>query len=275
MTKLLTSLFAIGLALGTALPAFAADQAAAGAAVQTPIATVNGVAIPPIYADVVRQDLARGNTKLSDEDIQNVLINNELLAQEAVKEGLDKPAETKALLDLQRKDTLGKLLIQEYTKKHPVSEQRIQAEYDKFKAKVGDKQYHVRHILVADEKTADDIIKQLTAKKPASFEELAKKYSKDAGSAGKGGDIGWVTPTDLVPEFSATMVKLKKNEVSPTPVKTQFGWHVIQLLDTRKLELPSLDQLKDRIAQTLMKEDVRTYLESLRKNAKIDLPSAK
>ncbi|HEX8978721.1 MAG TPA: peptidylprolyl isomerase [Parasulfuritortus sp.] len=275
MTKLLTRLFAIGLALGTALPAFAADQASAGAAVQTPVATVNGVAIPPIYADVVRQDLARGNTKLSDEDIQNVLINNELLAQEAVKEGLDKPAETKALLDLQRKDTLGKLLIQEYTKKHPVSEQRIQAEYDKFKAKVGDKQYHVRHILVADEKTADDIIKQLTAKKPASFEELAKKYSKDAGSAGKGGDIGWVTPTDLVPEFSATMVKLKKNEVSPTPVKTQFGWHVIQLLDTRKLELPSLDQLKDRIAQTLMKEDVRTYLESLRKNAKIDLPSAK
>ena len=275
MTKLLTSLFAIGLALGTALPASAADQAAAGAAVQTPVATVNGVAIPPIYADVVRQDLARGNTKLSDEDIQNVLINNELLAQEAVKEGLDKPAETKALLDLQRKDTLGKLLIQEYTKKHPVSEQRIKAEYDKFKAKVGDKQYHVRHILVGDEKTADDIIKQLTAKKPASFEELAKKYSKDAGSAGKGGDIGWVTPTDLVPEFSASMVKLKKNEVSPTPVKTQFGWHVIQLLDTRKLELPTLDQLKDRIAQTLMKEDVRTYLESLRKNAKIDLPSAK
>lgn len=267
MTKLLKSLFATGLALGIALPAFAADQA--GAAVQTPIATVNGVAIPQIYGDVVREDLARSGKQIPDEDIRNILINNELLAQEAVKEGLDKSADTKAVLELQRKDTLGKLLIQEYTKKHPVSEQRIQDEYNKFKAKVGDKQYHVRHILVADEKTAQDIIKQLSAKKPASFEELAKKYSKDAGSASKGGDIGWVTPTDLVPEFSAAMVELKKNEVSPTPIKTQFGWHVIQLLDTRKLELPTLDQLKDRIAQTLMKEDVRAYMESLRKDAKI------
>lgn len=276
MNKLLRSLLIIALA-GLAMPAMSADQAAspAGAAVPTaPIATVNGVAIPQLYADVVREDMARNNQKLSDEQVQNILVNNEVLAQEAIKLGLDKPASVQALIDLQRKDILGKLLVQNFTKTHTISDERIQSEYDQFKAKVGDAQYHVRHILVDNEKLAQEIIQKLEAKKPSKFEDLAKKYSKDPGSAAKGGDIGWMTPVDLVPEFAEAMTKLKKDEITMTPVKTRFGWHVIQLLDTRKLELPSLEQLKGRISQKLMQDDVQKYLADLRKEAKVELPTS-
>ena len=284
MNKLLQSLILAGLATLT-LPAFAADDAmtAAPAAAKQetkptdngPIATVNGVAIPHLYADVARGDLTRTGRNPTDENVLEVLISTELLSQEAVKLGLDKPEPVQALLDLQRKDTLGKVLLENYAKNHAVPEDKVKAEYDKFKAKMGDTEYHSRHILVDNEKQAREIITKLGGKKPAKFEDLAKKYSKDPGSAAKGGDLGWMAPANLVPEFSAAMTGLKKGETTKTPVKTQFGWHVIQLQDSRKLAFPPFDQLKDRIANKLLQEDVRNYLADLRGKAKIDLPAAK
>ncbi|NCS66733.1 MAG: peptidylprolyl isomerase, partial [Betaproteobacteria bacterium] len=256
MNKLLQSLILAGLATLT-LPAFAVDDAmtAAPAAKQEtkptdsgPIATVNGVAIPHLYADVARGDLTRTGRNPTDENVLEVLISTELLSQEAVKLGLDKPEPVQALLDLQRKDTLGKVLLENYAKNHAVPEDKVKAEYDKFKAKMGDTEYHSRHILVDNEKLAKEIITKLGGKKPAKFEDLAKKYSKDPGSTAKGGDLGWMAPANLVPEFSAAMTGLKKGETIKTPVKTQFGWHVIQLQDSRKLAFPPFDQLKDRIA---------------------------
>jgi peptidyl-prolyl cis-trans isomerase C len=282
MTKLFQRLAIAGL-ISLAIPtlAFAADQTDAlspkqndKTATDEPFVIINGIAKSKAYADVVRGDLARSGREPSDENVRNVLIDNEILANEAVRQGLDKPAEVQALLDLQRKDTLGKLLINNYAKAHPVSETRIQAEYDKLKAKVGDTEYHTRHILVPTEAEANDLTKQLKAK-PAKFEELAKKYSKDSGSAANGGDLGWMAPTNLVPPFSEAMMQLKKGEITAKPIQTQFGWHVIQLIDTRKLQFPPFDQVKERIANKLMQDDFRAFEAELRAKANIVVPGAK
>ncbi len=275
MNKLLQNLILAGI-VSFALPAFAGDPTAAPAAAPAstgPVATVNGVAIPALYLDVVRKDLSRTGKSLTDDNLREVLVSNELLAQEASKLGLDKPADIQAMMDLQRKDTLGKLLLENFAKNHAPSDDRIKAEYDKFKAKMGDTEYDTRHILIDDEKQAKEIIAKLEGKKPAKFEDLAKKYSKDPGSASKGGELGWMAPANLVPEYSAAMTSLKKGQITKTPVKTQFGWHIIQLEDTRKLEFPPFDQLKDKIGNKLLQEDLRNYVVGLREKAKIEIPS--
>ena len=282
MNKLFQSLMLASIAT-LSLPAFAGDPTAApSTTTATPasaakttapsgiIATVNGVAIPSVYADVVRKDLAGSGRTVTDENVRDILVSNELLAQEATKLGLDKPADIQAMLDLQRKDTLGKLLLENYAKQHPVSEDRIQAEYDRLKAKFGDTEYHAQHILVKDEAQAKELIKKLSGKKPAKFEDLAKKYSIDTGSASNGGDLGWKAPANFMPEFATAMTSLKKGGITMTPVQTQYGWHIIKLDDTRKLDFPALDQVKDKIANKLMQEDVQSYLMDLRKSAKVE-----
>jgi peptidyl-prolyl cis-trans isomerase C len=282
MTTLFQRLAFAGLiTLAISNSAFAEDQAGAlspkqndKAAANEPFVTINGVTKSKIYADVVRGDLARSGREPTDDNVRTILIDNEILADEAIRQGLDKPAEVQALLDLQRKDTLGKLLVDNFAKTHPVSEKRVQAEYDKLKAKVGDTEYHARHILVPTESEANDLTKQLKAK-PAKFEELAKKYSKDSGSATNGGDLGWMAPSNLVPPFTEAMMKLKKGEITAKPVQTQFGWHVIQLIDTRKLQFPPFDQVKERIVNKLMQDDFRAYEAELRAKANIVVPGAK
>mgnify|MGYP001098264008 CR=1 FL=1 len=238
------------------------------------VVSVNGVAIDAVQAEIVRMDLAQRKRPATDDHVRSFLVDNELMAQEAIKRGLDQTVEVKALLDLQRKDILGKALVDDFIKKNPVADERVKAEYEQIKARTGTMEYHPRHILVEDEKLAKDIIAKLTAKKPLKFEDLAKKHSKDS-SAQAGGDLGWLAPNNLVPEFADAMVKLKKGDLTKTPVKTQFGWHVIKLDDSRQINFPELDKVKGRIAGQLAQQDLRKYLGELRATAKIDIPAAK
>lgn len=233
--------------------------------------SVNGVAIPSIYNDLVRNDLLQRRRPATDKHVIEVLVDNELLSQEAIKQGIDKSAEIQALLNLQRKDLLGKTLVEEFAKNHPITEERIKSEYQQIKTRTGEMEYHSRHILVDDEKTAKSIITQLGGRKPAKFEDLAKKHSKDPGSAKEGGDLGWMAPGNLVPEFSAAMTALKKGQYTKDPVKTQFGWHVIKLEEERKIDFPDYEQVKARIAAQLIQIDVRKYLMELRSSAKIEV----
>jgi peptidyl-prolyl cis-trans isomerase C len=235
-----------------------------------PYVAVNGVTLPAIYADILRQDLAgRGRTP-SDEDVLDALVNTELMVQEALRLGLDKPLQVQAYMEMQRKEILEKLFLDNYVKAHPIAEERIKGEYDRLKGKAGNMEYHARHILVDDEKLAKDIIAKLDGKKPAKFEDLAKKYSKDS-SARSGGDLGWMAPGNLVPEFSNAMVQLKKGGHSKTPVKSQFGWHVIRLDDSRKLDFPDYEKVKDRVANQLVQQELRKHVGELRKTAKVDV----
>jgi peptidyl-prolyl cis-trans isomerase C len=175
-----------------------------------------------------------------------------------------------AAIEYQKKDILAQAAIDEFAKRNPIGEDVIKSEYDKAKAKAGENEYRPRHILVASEKEARELIEKLTGgAKKAKFEDLAKKSSKDP-SAGNGGDLGWILPANLVPEFAGAMVKLKKGEVGKDPVQTQFGWHVIKLEDTRKLDFPAYDKLKGRIAGQLQQLQLRKFVQELRATSKVE-----
>jgi len=261
---------AVSLSLLGAL--FGAATAVAGPDAANAIAVVNGTAIPALYAQVVREErMARGQKpeEINEEAVRQLLINVEIQAQAAEQKGLDKPEKVRAILDMQRKESLVKLLQEDFVRTHQVPDEQIRAEYDKAKARAGDTEYHVRHILVADEGTAKELIAKLSGKKKQKFEDLAKANSKDP-AAKEGGDLGWITPASIVPEFANAMLALKKGEFTAEPVQTRAGWHIIKLEDTRKLEFPPYEKTKDRIAGELMQLEYRKYVEDLRAKAKIE-----
>ncbi len=260
----------LALALGfTGIAHAQATPAAADAA--KPIATVNGVAIPPIYAEFLRNSrAARGQSAelLSDAALREALIVAELLAQEAVHAGLDKDPRVSALIDFQRKEILGRALLEEHLRRNPISEETVRAEYEKAKERAGTEEYRVRHILVASEREARDIIARIKSRK-AKFEDIAKAQSQDPSGA-NGGDLGWTVPANLVPEFANAMTKLKKGQLADNPVQTRFGWHVIRLDDTRKLQFPAYEEVRGRIMQQLQQVAARNYVRELAAKAKVE-----
>jgi peptidyl-prolyl cis-trans isomerase C len=157
-------------------------------------------------------------------------------------------------------------MLADYIKKNPVKDADIKAEYDKYKAQVGDKEYHARHILVGTEDEAKQIIAKL--KGGAKFEDLAKQ-SKDPGSAANGGDLDWASPASFVPEFSKAMTSLQKGQITETPVKTQYGYHVIKLEDVRAAKVPPMEEVKQQIAESLQQRKLASYRDELMKKAKI------
>jgi peptidyl-prolyl cis-trans isomerase C len=233
------------------------------------VATVNGKPIPAAKVDqIVKQVVAQGKQADSPqlrEAIKKDLINREVMIQEAEKQGVANRPDVKIALDNARQSIVINAMLQDYVKKNPVKDADIKAEYDKYKAQVGDKEYHARHILVATEDEAKAIIVKLKA--GGKFEELAKQ-SKD-GSAANGGDLDWASAASYVPEFSAAMVKLNKGQITETPVKTQFGYHVIKLEDTRAAKVPGFDEVKQQVAESIQQRRLAAYRDELAKKAKI------
>lgn len=233
------------------------------------LAVVNGKPVPSSRADMmVKQMAAQGQADSPQlrSMIKEELINREILMQEADKLGLGTTPDVKAQLEMARQSIVIRALVADFLKKNPVKDADIQAEYDKFKAQAGDKEYHARHILVDKEEDAKAIIAKL--KGGAKFEDLAKQ-SKDTGSAANGGDLDWAAPSSFVKPFSDAMVALQKGQITETPVKTQFGYHVIKLEDTRAAKVPTLDEVKPQIAESLQQKKLAAYQEELRKKAKI------
>ncbi len=197
------------------------------------------------------------------------LINREILTQEAERRGISRRTEVQQQLDLARQQILIQSLFRDHMKSKPITDAEIKGEYDKAKGAAGGKEFQARHILVPTDK--EDLAKQLIEqiKKGAKFEDLAKKESKDPGSAANGGDLGWANPAGLVKPFSDAMAKLKKGEMTDTPVKTEYGWHIIKLEDVRDVQAPPLEQVKPQIVQELERQRVRSFQESLRAKASI------
>ncbi|MGV7206464.1 peptidylprolyl isomerase [Oxalobacteraceae bacterium A2-2] len=251
--RLLLALIAV-----VAAPAFAQN-----------VATVNGKAIPAAKLDqMVKQVVAQGqqtDTPQLREAVKKELIAREVLIQEADKQGFGNKPEVKAALENTRQSIIINAMLADYVKKNPVKDADIKAEYDKYKAQAGDKEYHARHILVATEQEAKDIIAKLKA--GGKFEELAK-VSKD-GSANNGGDLGWTSPTRLVKPFADAMVALKNGEITQTPVKTEFGYHVIKLEESRATKFPSFEEAKPQIAEMLQQKKIAAYRDELLKKAKV------
>ena len=243
-------------------PAFAEDKSAA---------LVNGVSIPQARIDLrVKAAAAQGQADSPElrKAIREDMINVEVMAQEAAKLGLDKNVEVVQQAELARQSVLVSAFVQDYAKNHPISEDQLKQEYDKLKTKLGNKEYNARHILVETEAEARDII-ALLAKKGNKFEKLAER-SKDAGSAAKGGSLGWAVPSNFVPPFANALLNLKKGERTKEPVQTQFGWHVIMLDDIRDLKVPSFEELKPQLQQRLQQQSIKKAIDELRAKAKIE-----
>ncbi|WP_151634680.1 peptidylprolyl isomerase [Noviherbaspirillum aerium] len=233
------------------------------------LAVVNGKPVPSSRADAMVKQLAAQGQPDSPQlraMVKEELINREILIQEADKQGLSSSADVKNQVEIARQSIAIRALVQDYLKKNPVKDAEIQAEYDKFKSQAGDKEYHARHILVEKEEDAKGIISKL--KGGAKFEELAKQ-SKDPGSAANGGDLDWASPASFVKPFSDAMVALQKGQITETPVKTQYGFHVIKLEDVRAAKIPSLEEVKPQIAESLQQKKLQAFQEDLRKKAKI------
>jgi len=245
--------------LATALPAMA----------QT-LATVNGKAIPTSRLEtLVKQVTAQGQQQDSPQlrtMLRQELINREVLIQEAEKSGLANNAEVKLAIEASRQSILVRALMIEQLKKSPISDAEVQAEYDKLKAQAGDKEYHLYHILLEKEDEAKAIISKLKA--GAKFEELAKQ-SKDAGSASKGGDLDWSTPNNWDPTFATAVKALQKGQFTETPVKSQAGFHIIKLDDTRTAKFPTMEEVKPQFVEGLQQQRVQAYQQALIKKAKI------
>jgi peptidyl-prolyl cis-trans isomerase C len=235
----------------------------------TVIATVNGKPIPSAKVDqIVKQVVAQGKQADSPqlrEAIKRDLIGREVLLQEADKQGFGTRPDVKAALENARQSIIINAMLADYLKKNPVKDSEIKAEYDKFKAQVGEKEYNARHILVETEAEAKAIIAKL--KSGAKFEELAKQ-SKDSSGA-NGGDLGWASQASYVPEFSKAMVALNKGQITETPVKTQFGYHVIKLEDTRPAKIPPFDEVKQQVAESMQQKKLQAFREQLMSKAKI------
>ncbi|HEY1043702.1 MAG TPA: peptidylprolyl isomerase [Telluria sp.] len=244
-----------------AVPAFAQN-----------VATVNGKAIPASRVDaIVKQEVAQSQGRLTDTpqlraQVKQALIAREVMVQEADKQGYGNKADVKAALENARQSIVINALMADFVKKNPVTDADIKAEYDNFKKQMGDTEYRARHILVPTEQEAKDLIAKIKA--GSKFEDLAKAHSKD-GSAANGGDLDFASPSIYDQAFSAAMVALKKGEVTSAPVKSQFGWHVIKLEDTRAAKLPSLEEVKPQAAQAVQQRRLAQYRDSLVKKAKI------
>jgi peptidyl-prolyl cis-trans isomerase C len=267
MNSSLLHVVALAVGLAVAAPAFAA----AAPAKVAKVATVNGVAIPNAYVDVVVNAQVQQGASDSEElraSITDRLVELEVLAQAARKKKLDKSPELKAQLEVARMQALASAYVQDYAKNHPVSDEIAKAEYDRLRAKSGDKDYKARHILVDTEDEAKDIIAKL--KKGEKFEDLAKA-SKDAGTKDKGGELDWTTADSYVQPFSDALVKLDKGQYTDTPVHTQFGWHVIRLDDTRPAQYPEFDEVKDQLKQSLQQPELQKMVKAMRDKAKIEM----
>ena len=235
------------------------------------VAVVNGTAIPTSRVDeMVKQITSQKNAPQDSPElrmkVKEELITREILIQAADKLGLAKTADVKAQLEIARQSILIRALVSDFVKKNPVSDAEIDAEYTRIKQQAGDKEYHVRHILVGTEDEAKAIIAKLKA--GGSFDELAKQ-SKDTGSANNGGDLDWATPAAFVKPFSDAMVTLQKGQMTETPVQSQYGFHVIKVDDIRPAKIPALDDVKRQITEGLEQKKLQAYQEELRKKAVI------
>ena len=235
------------------------------------VAIVNGKPVPKARVDaLITQATKQGQPKTPELEKQarDEVVMREMFMQEAEKRGLAASPDYKTQKEFARQTILIRELFEDQKKKNPVTDAEVQAEYDKFKSQATGTEYRARHILVEKEDDAKKLIAQI--KGGAKFEDVAKKNSKDPGSAENGGDLDFAKPDAYVPEFGQAMTKLKKGEMTQEPVKSQFGYHIIKLEDTREAQFPPLAEVTPQIKQRLEQQKLAKFRDEVRDKAKTD-----
>lgn len=247
-----------------------AAGAAATAAAATTAVTVDGTKLSSQLLDTFIQAVtgkpAAEAPKETRDQLLDQLVSMALAAQAGEKQNLQKDPETAARLDLLRMQILAEAASDKYVKANPVTDEEVRKEYDTAVAAMP-KEFKARHILVEKKEDAEAIIKQLQA--GGDFAKIAKEKSKDPGSAANGGDLGWFGAGTMVKPFSDAVAALQKGQTTPTPVQTEYGFHVIQLEDTRTSEAPAFDDVKDQVKTMAERRKLQAYLDQLRAAAKI------
>ena len=237
-----------------------------------PVATVNGAPISVNFYDFYIKGITGGKAPADLTAEQRTLaldnlIRAQLVAEQAVKDGVDKSGDAAYMLQLARLNVLEQAVQERYLKDRQPSDQELRAEYEAQLSAMPKTEYHARHILVATEPFAQKIVDRLD--KGEKFDALAKAESMDS-SKNNGGDLGWFTANRMVPEFAAAVMTLKPNEYTHKPVQTQYGWHVIQLLETREVTPPPFDQVRQRLVQVVQAKKFKQYTDELLRNAKVE-----
>jgi peptidyl-prolyl cis-trans isomerase C len=267
----------IVLASTTALLALGACNPAQDASSKGPVAaTVNGKAISQRTVDALAKQSAasgRPDTPETRKAIIDQLAFQMVVAEEAIKKGLDKLPEVVEQTETVKQSVLANAYVQDLIKNTQITDDMVKAEYDRIKATVTGTEYRARHILVDKEAEAKDIIARLK-KDPGAFAKLAAERSKDQSSKARGGDLGWFDLRSMVPEFGAAVSKLEKGKFTLEPVKTQFGYHVILLEDSKPNESPPLEEVKLQLTQQLRQQNAKKQLDALKSGAKIEVVGA-
>jgi peptidyl-prolyl cis-trans isomerase C len=248
-----------------------ASSTTTAATTDKPVATVDGAPITKemfeYYAKATTNKAITDLTADQRSQLLDNLVRGEIVASQAVKDGVDKSTQTSAQLALARLQILEQADIENYLKDKKPNDADLKAEYDAQVAAMPKTEYHARHILVKDEDSAQKIIDQL--KKGAKFEDLASKDSLDSSKT-QGGDLGWFSPSNMVKPFADAVVALKKGEITQKPVQSQFGWHVIKLEDTRDTPVPPFDQVKTQVENIVQQKKFKAYTDELMKTAKVE-----
>ncbi len=271
-------------AIAFAQPALAEDKAPAkpevapaAEAKSTPdytVLTLNGQPIKNSEVEDMWKGLFAGaqapDFNTFDESVrQNVLrgvISERLLYQEAQKAGVDKEADVQKRLENLKRQLVIQSFIEQKSKTL-VSDEDLKKAYDAKVAELkGQEEVRARHILVKTEEEAKELSAQL--KKGGDFEKIAKEKSIDKASAAQGGDLNYFTKERMVPSFSEAAFKLKKGETS-APVKSDFGWHIIQVTDRRPVNVPSFDEMKESLRAEAQGKATQAYVEGLLKTADV------
>jgi len=260
---ILVAMFAATVAATLAMGA-AQAQTAAPKAAAAPVSTGKALYPQAMFDTMLKQRIQQGQPDTPElrNAVREELNTRELLSREAKKANLDKNVDVKNQMDLASQTVLVSAFVADWVKKNPIPEADLRKEYDVIKAQIGDKEYHVKHILVEKEDEAKDIIVQL--QKGAKFDELAKARSKDPGSKDKGGDLDWNAPAGFVKPFSDAMVATPKGKFSAQPVQTQFGYHVILVEDIRDAKVPPYEEVKPQLQQRMQAAYLDKYFKELR-----------
>lgn len=232
---------------------------------------VNGVAIPQSRIDAMNKELtAQGQPDNPERQnaVREELVNREVLAQAAVKRGLDKNPDVQAQIDMARQAVLVRALFENEVKQNPITDADLQKQYEQFKGSMGQNEYKVSHILVDKEDDAKAIIAELN--RGGDFAKIAKEKSKDPGSKENGGDLDWGPSARYVKPFADAVQSQPKGKVSAAPVKTDFGYHVIRVDDVRPLKVPEFAELKEQFRQRAQQQQIQKMVMDLRSKAKIE-----
>ncbi len=270
-TKLLNQSIAILFYLATTtVTAIAAEANDAKAQLAKPYVTVNGVVQPNANAEVLlREQIARGvqDSQQLRDGVRDILINQSVMEQEARKLGLDKETLIQAQIELAQQNILSQALQQKMLSELSIKDEDLKAEYKTQITRLGDKEYLIRHLLVADESTAKLLLEKVQS--GSKLADLAKEYSRDVATKDKGGLTDWVNQGNLLPVLTEAVKLLTKSKVAPQPIKTDAGWHVVQLEDTRAFKAPTLEELKPQLTQIIAKKMLEAQIKNLRDKAKI------